>query len=160
MILYISCHFCWNCLWWQSGTHHNMDNIFSWQILLIFSTLHSSHTVILFATFQQDSSPVMDVNINWDVVRFLLKRYFWGILSIVMTPDISCKLPLYTWCWELLLTAEQFTMTGAASMMTSSNGNIFHVTGPLCREFTNYSWIPLIKASDVALWGFLWSAPE
>ena len=45
-------------------------------------------------------------------------------------------------------------------MMTSSNGNIFRVTGPLCGEFTGHQWIPLTKASDVELWCFLWSAPE
>ena len=45
-------------------------------------------------------------------------------------------------------------------MMTSSNGNIFRITGPLCREFTSHRWIPLTKASDVELWCFLWSAPE
>ena len=27
-------------------------------------------------------------------------------------------------------------------MMTSSNGNIFRVTGPLCGEFTGHRWIP------------------
>ena len=41
----------------------------------------------------------------------------------------------------------------------SSNGNINHVTDPLCREFTGHRWIPLIKASDAELWCFLWSAP-
>ena len=45
-------------------------------------------------------------------------------------------------------------------MMTSSNGNIFRVTGPLWVEFTDHQWIPLTKASDVELWCFLWSAPE
>ena len=45
-------------------------------------------------------------------------------------------------------------------MMTSSNGNIFRVTGPLCGEFTGHQWIPLTKASDAGLWCFLWSAPE
>ena len=33
-------------------------------------------------------------------------------------------------------------------MMTSSNGNIFHVTGHLCGEFTGPRWIPHTKASD------------
>ena len=33
------------------------------------------------------------------------------------------------------------------SMMTSSNGNIFRVTGPLCGEFTGHWWIPLTKPS-------------
>ena len=45
-------------------------------------------------------------------------------------------------------------------MMTSSNGNIFRITGPLWGEFTGHQWIPLTKASDAELWCFLWSAPE
>ena len=45
-------------------------------------------------------------------------------------------------------------------MMTSSNGNIFRVTGPLWGEFTGHRWIPLTKASDAELWCFLWSGPE
>ena len=45
-------------------------------------------------------------------------------------------------------------------MMTSSNGNIFSVTGPLCGEFTGHRWIHLAKASDAGLWCFLWSSPE
>ena len=36
----------------------------------------------------------------------------------------------------------------------------FHVTGPLCGEFTGYRWFPRTKASDEELWCFLWSAPE
>ena len=31
-------------------------------------------------------------------------------------------------------------------LMTSSNGNIFRVTGPLCEEFTGHRWIPRTKA--------------
>ena len=38
--------------------------------------------------------------------------------------------------------------------MTSSNGNIFRVTGPLCGEFTGHRWIPLTTASDAELWCF------
>ena len=44
-------------------------------------------------------------------------------------------------------------------MMTSSNGNIFRVTGPLCGEFTGRRWVPRTKASDAELWCFFWSAP-
>ena len=36
-------------------------------------------------------------------------------------------------------------------MMTSSNGNIFHVTGHLCGEFTSHRWIPCTKDSVVEL---------
>ena len=45
-------------------------------------------------------------------------------------------------------------------MMTSSNGNSFRVTGPMCGEFTGHRWIPRTKASDLELWYFLWSTPE
>ena len=45
-------------------------------------------------------------------------------------------------------------------MMTSSNGNIFRITGPLWGEFTDDWWIPHTKASDTESWCFLWSASE
>ena len=34
-------------------------------------------------------------------------------------------------------------------MMTSPNGNIVCVTGPLCGEFTGHRWIPLTRSFDV-----------
>ena len=40
-------------------------------------------------------------------------------------------------------------------MMTSSNGNILRVTGPLCEELTGHRWIPLTKVSDAELRCFL-----
>ena len=43
--------------------------------------------------------------------------------------------------------------------MTSSNGNSFRVTGPLCGELTGDRWILRTKASDAELWCFLRSAP-
>ena len=45
-------------------------------------------------------------------------------------------------------------------VMTSSNRNIFLVTGSLCGEFAGHRWIHLTKSSDVELWCFLWSAPQ
>ena len=45
---------------------------------------------------------------------------------------------------------------GFEPIMTSSNGNTFRVTGPLC----GHRWISCTKASDVELWCCLWSAPE
>ena len=58
-------------------------------------------------------------------------------------------------------TADPFYMTHPSpitpvtffrSMMTSSNGSIFHVTGHLCGEFTGFT---RTKASDAELWCFL-----
>ena len=46
------------------------------------------------------------------------------------------------------------------AMMTSSNEDIFRVTGHLCGEFTGPRWILHTKASDAELWCLLWSAPK
>ena len=39
-----------------------------------------------------------------------------------------------------------------ATVMASSNGNIFCVTGLLCGEFTGHRWITFTNASDAELW--------
>ena len=45
-------------------------------------------------------------------------------------------------------------------MMTSSNGNIFRVIGPLWGKTTVQRWFPLTKTFDTELCWFLWSTPE
>ena len=62
--------------------------------------------------------------------------------------------------WDLERTLLILRLEHFGRMMTSSNGNIFRVTGPLCGEFTGDWWIPLTKASDAELSCFLWSALE
>ena len=47
-----------------------------------------------------------------------------------------------------------------SSMKTSSNENIFRITGPLWGESTGHRWITLTKASDAVLWCYLWCLPE
>ena len=44
--------------------------------------------------------------------------------------------------------------------MVSSNGNIFHITGPLWGESTGDWWIPLKMVYDAELSYFLWSVPQ
>ena len=34
-------------------------------------------------------------------------------------------------------------------MITSSNGNIFRVTGPLCGKFTGHRWLPLTVTRSI-----------
>ena len=66
---------------------------------------------------------------------------------------IKCIILNRHWSWYQCLGIVVF-------MMTSSNGNIFRVTGPLCGEFTGHWGIPLTKASDAELWCFLSSVPK
>ena len=61
---------------------------------------------------------------------------------------------------EILVDLLRYQDETRYDMMTSSKGNIFRVTGPLCKEFTGHRWIPHTKASHAELWCFLWSAPE
>ena len=68
----------------------------------------------------------------------------WAMISPVMCSEINLENMGVMW----------------QVVMTSSNGNIFRVTGPLWGESTGDRWIPLTKASDAELWYFLWSAPE
>ena len=54
--------------------------------------------------------------------------------------------------WLLMLTrhpSAAMVLKQFFHMMMSSNGNIFFVTGPLCREYTGHWWIPRSKANDM-----------
>ena len=86
----------------------------------------------------------------------LFKRFF-----ILRQIDLI-RSTLLSICEEDLTSREPFTWKCYIGiiMTTSSNGNSVRVTGPLCEEFTGHRWIPLTKASDAELWGFLWSLPE
>ena len=66
-----------------------------------------------------------------------------------------------SYCWiRPMMSRWHHCNENGSIMMTSSNGNIFHVTGLLCREFTGHRWIPRTKTSDAELWCCLWFAPE
>ena len=55
-------------------------------------------------------------------------------------------------------------MQKAGTMMTSSNGNIFRVTGHLCGELTDYRWIPrtlrLNERFSKQWWGWWFETPS
>ena len=79
-------------------------------------------------------------------------------------PNVVGASAKITW-WCLMNCIQQWEQMSISNtvfslIMTSSNGIIFRVTGPLCGEFTGPRWIPLTKASDAELWCYLWSASE
>ena len=92
------------------------------------------------------------------------KNETWKLLCMQTTASIS-RNPLWTRGSLIEQTfLLQFRFDGnfvlTLPMMTSSNGNIFRVNGPLWGESTADRWVPLTKAFDAELWCFLWSAPE
>ena len=85
--------------------------------------------------------------------------------AILFLHDNEWKVPQFSW-YIPKIEAKQSDIERGWSlwiwviMMTSSNGSIFHVTGPLWGESTSHQWIPFTNASDAELWCFRWSPPE
>ena len=86
----------------------------------------------------------MTVKLNSNLYVGLVNIFlnFWHWKMHAAQQKVECKLLLWV-------------SYGASIMMTSWNGNIYRVTGPLCLEFTSHQWIPLTKASNAGLWYFL-----
>ena len=69
---------------------------------------------------------------------------------------VSMAEPLFTQRQKVV---RMYTMhLSSISMMTSSTGKGFRVTGLLCGEFTGHRWIPLSKTRDAELSCFFWCA--
>ena len=82
----------------------------------------------------------------WPPMRdeYQIKRQFWD-KTILHSP---CRQNGY------LPTSKETSAYGAGPqpiyMMTSSNGNIFRVTGHLCGEITGHRWRPVTRSFDVS----------
>ena len=84
-----------------------------------------------------------------------------GKIAVKDVKEDYCELlyPFVKWCswfWDSLKSYDKtpyhiMMVSTATHIMTSSNGNIFRVTGHLCREFTSLRWIPHTNASDMEL---------
>ena len=88
-----------------------------------------------------------------------------GTTWVLSAPDVPHVGPMnlairisssfHHWNWAChLATIDGATILVHCSMMTSSTGNIFRVTGPLCGEFTGQRWIrraqrPVTRSFDV-----------
>ena len=94
------------------------------------------------------------VSLNWMDVVFI-SNVIHISKTMLVTGDYLHMCSWYSWI--ILMNILRMPIN---FMMTSSNGNIFHVTGPLCGEFTGHLWISLTEAGGAEPWYFLWSAPE
>ena len=84
-----------------------------------------------------------------------------GSFSINLNAVFKWKVCIsYTFGGFFVTSPWLFSFRQTPIMMTSSNGNIFRITGHLCGKFTGPRWIPRTKASDAELWCFLWSSSE
>ena len=87
------------------------------------------------------------------VPTFKVQGIFMKVLSWWCSPGIQvyvikCVVCIFLYCnWSMTDSHDNIF----CSMMTSSNGNSFRDTGPLCGEFTGHRWIPHTKAGDAEL---------
>ena len=120
------------------------------KICILFSLVHTELKVA-FALFDQDA----DGCITTAELRTVMKTLGFDPTD----KDVAVMIERFDYDGKDLKDLSRIDLS-PIDMMTSSNGNIFRVTGPLCGEFTGHRWIPLTKASDAELCCFLWSAPE
>ena len=83
---------------------------------------------------------------GWEFILFIKTHFYGGALTSHFMEEHSSPTSIFP-----------------VFMMTSSNGNMFRVTGfcagnsPAdCGEFTGHRWILLTQTSDAELWCFLW----
>ena len=122
----------------------------------------------LFISLKCNWCIIKDVHILF-IYLFILLFVYLSIADIENNADWNKLNPLvcndhislshHQYKTRLIMPSRLITCTDH-SMMTSSNGNIFRITGPLCGEFTGHRWIPQTKASDAELWCFPWSVSE
>ena len=95
------------------------------------------------------------INLRWssDSLRFMMRIHIRVRRRLVLVNRDFLVKNWFTVLWKNFIMISE-------TMMTSSNGNIFHVTDLLWRECTSHQWIPLTKVCDAELWCFLWSAPD
>ena len=144
-------------------------DIHVWEIILldIIDKVHQKLVWLLirmdlWETILLDSIDKVHENLGWLLIKMDLLDMSINDLESLEVSDLDCFIVYgqtdeYSCLVYSLNPADPLHADIYAwDMMTSSNGNIFRVAGPLCGD----RWIPRTKASDAELWCFLRSAPE
>ena len=93
-------------------------------------------------------------SVRWQVYDTLVlqNRLLCGII-FANTPSLS-RIHWPTCSWGVIVNDTESNNVDIILMMTSSNGNIFRVIGPLCREFTGHKgqWRRALMFSLICVW--------
>ena len=138
---------------------------FAWLLLHCYEgfgyILLPSHCDIGFSIYISFTFSWPSYQLSWatpcaqNIDCFVIWSWFWHKLWCIMVSNADYIFAHLTLQWPMKTASVKKWL-----MMTSSNGNLFLVTGLLCGEFTGHRGLPLTKASDAKLWCFLRSAPE
>ena len=144
--------------WWWSGVGSGGTSAVSYWVAC--SRLYKYYTRNMPYTIYTRFVVVLPIFIGfiWSIHTYI--SYSFGItstgdiISLLIASEITGKLYRFK---TTKLTI--FPGMHKSTMMTSSNGNLFCVTGHLCEEFTGHRWIPH-KGQWRGAWCSLWSASE
>ena len=143
---------------WLSINNWLMQWLFAWRHEAITQQMLTDHQVCSVAPQKNFIRNVHEINPCSEIALLKLPPHLPGANGLMKVMMISKKYIYFGHHWITQLVTQTTGCTEC--MMTSSNGNVFRVTGSLCREFTDHRWIPRTKASDAELWYFLWYMPE
>ena len=124
-------HIAWISYMYRSGTRSS---------LIWFRILFNSITMIIMSVTWKSAGTIpftsMSCVFEWDSMRFPL-------FQVCRESNVSRKTSYSEYCGYVSIHPDISRMLHCVlHMMTSSNGNIFRVTGPLCGEFTGPGEFP------------------
>ena len=144
-----------------------MPHWVDWNIRYIYIELKISPNHfydIFYSNYRLSLIKSRDISISTKKTNLIANISNWVkcvlIESNVYVIKLEISVNVFRHLWIGLPISEWGCSQCKTDIMTSSNGNIFRVTGPLCGEFTGHRWIAHTKASDAELWCFVWSASE
>ena len=147
---------------WQNGRHFAGDILNAFFVNEKYSILFKIPLSCVLWDPNDNTSAIIKVRASHLTSDYLNKYYIFYLriyASFCLGELIPSSLMCHWIVWLVQVMARRLHGTelsaeANADMMTSSNGNIFRVTGHLCGEFTGPRWIPPTKASDAELWCF------
>ena len=127
---------------WRTGANNCTPHIL-WGVITCPCTWY----LLLAQHYSYRCCILSNVNINLDLY-FLSGNTLGKVwIQISWFRDFTCSCGKTSLWWiealACLYLPCAMSIKSLVSMMTSSNGNIFRVTGPSCGEFTGHRWIPL-----------------
>ena len=147
-----------------TAAHHRILDWCPGEVLYTCWCRNWNGTVVVFVKFSSLAAPKFLILTTFgaakeeNVIKMMALPF--QCISSVLTGLYFKGLTLYFDCMRLEIHCGQHLV--ATIMMTSSNGNIFRVTGSLWWESTGHRWIPLTKGQWL-WWDFdvyFWSVPE
>ena len=135
-------------LWDENSTNHELCLRFAHRCVLLWFDMSVSYPFPSELLYWRCA--VHRKDISWCITKIILSQ-------CTAVGQISRNIIYHLWydsanAWTHYGLGTWMNWIIVGSMMTSSNGNIFRVTGHLCGKFTGPRWISRTKASDAELW--------